>query len=427
MTAATAARAILGHGAVGLRRLDVRRVLRVVGPAWIVMLADVDAASVVTAAQAGSRFGYAMLLPLLLLIPVLYLVQEMTARLAIGTGLGHAELIRRRYGLGWGVAAVGSMVAIDLLAYVAEFAGIVLGASLIGIPAPVAVGGAFVLHAVTVLTGSYGRFERMALVLSLGLFAFVGLAIVAHPDARAVLGGLSPLQPFGRAGYADLVVANVGAVIMPWMLFYQQAATVDKGLRVDDLRAARWETMVGAIASELLMGAIVVAAAAMTVGRDSLQWIIAGGLALPSGLTALVSEGWGPLIAIGMIGSGLLAAIVISLSSAWAWGELFGWPHSLNLSLRRAPAFYALYLLEIVPAALVALLAQNLVAVVIGAMVLNVVVLAIPLTFLIRLSSDPSVLGGLANSRRRSVLMWAITGGLLALGLWSTASVLHGA
>ena len=164
MTAATAARAILGHGAVGLRRLDVRRVLRVVGPAWIVMLADVDAASVVTAEQAGSRIGYAMLLPPLLLIPVLYLVQEMTARLAIATGLGHAELIRRRYG-GWGIAAVSSMVAIDRLAYVAEFAGIVLGASLVGISAPVAVGGAFVLHAVMVLTGSNGRFERMALVL----------------------------------------------------------------------------------------------------------------------------------------------------------------------------------------------------------------------------------------------------------------------
>ena len=107
-----------------------------------------------------------------------------------------------------------------------------------------------------------------------------------------------------------------------------------------------------------------------------------------------------------MMGSGLLAAIVISLSSAWAWGELFGWPHSLNLSPRGAPAFYALYLLEIVPAALVALLAQNLVAVVIGAMVLNVVVLAIPLTFLIRLSGDRSLLGALANSRHRSLFLW---------------------
>ena len=409
--------------ALAMRRL--RHLLRVLGPAWIVMLADVDAASVVTAAQAGSSFGYAMLLPLLLLIPVLYLVLEMTARLAIVTGLGHAELIRERFGMRWAAVAVGSMVIIDLLAYVAEFAGIVLGASLVGISAGVAIGGALVLHAAMVLTGGYGRFERMALVLSFGLFAFVPLALVAHPEPGAVLAGLSPVQPFGRAGYLDLVVANVGAVIMPWMLFYQQAATVDKGLGPGDLKAARWETLLGAIVSELLMAAIVIAAAAATA-NGPLRAVAAGGLALPAGLAALASGGTGILIAIGMVGSGLLAATVISLSSAWAWGELLRWPHSLNLSLRRAPAFYVLYLAEIVPAAIVALLAQDLVSVVINAMVLNVVVLAIPLAFLIRISGDRSVLGDLVNSARRTALLWMLTAGLLALGLWSTISVFRG-
>ncbi len=259
------------------------------------------------------------------------------------------------------------------------------------------------------------------MVLSLGLFAFVGLAIAARPDPGAVLGGLSPIQPFGQAGYLDLVVANVGAVIMPWMLFYQQAATVDKGLGLGDLRASRWETLIGAIASELLMAAIVIAAAAAVVPGQAL---VAGGLALPAGLAALAHGPTGVLIAIGMIGSGLLAAIVISLSSAWAWGELFRWPHSLNLGVRQAPAFYGLYLLEIVPAAIVALLAQNLVSVVIDAMVLNVVVLAIPLAFLIRLSGDSTLLGGRANTPRRTMLLWVLTASLLGLGLWSTASVL---
>ncbi len=425
MTGATLGRALLGRGAAGVQRLELRHLVAVLGPAWIVMLADVDAASVVTAAQAGSQFGYAMLLPLILLIPVLYVVQELTARLAIVTGLGHAELIRERYGMRWGAVAVLSMAAIDLLAYVAEFAGIVLGASLVHIAAPVAVGGALLLHAAMVLTGSYRRFERLALVLSLGLFAFVGLALLAHPDPHAVLDGLTGAQPVGRPGYLDLVVANVGAVIMPWMIFYQQAATVDKGLGLPDLRAARWETLVGAIASELLMAAIVIAAAAASAAGP-VRALTAGGLALPAGLAALASDGGGVLVAIGMVGSGLLAAIVISLSSAWAWGELFRWPHSLNLSFRRAPAFYALYVLEIVPAAVVALVAQNLVAVVIGAMVLNVVVLAIPLAFLIRLSGDRTLLGTLANSARRSALLWSLTAGLLVLGLWSTASLLRG-
>ena len=387
------------------------------------MLADVDAPSVLTAAKAGTDFGYAILLPVLALIPILYLVQEMTARLAIGTGLGHAELIRERYGFRWGAVAVVSMVVLDLLAYVAQFAGIVLGASLIGIGAVPAVLGALVIHSVIVLTRSYRQFEVIAIVLSLALFAFVVLAVTTGPELPAVLGGLSPIQPFDRPGYLDLVVATIGAVIMPWMLFYQQAATVDKGLGPADLPAARTETLVGAVASELLMAAILIAAATAAMSGGAVEEVV-DGLALPAGLANLATGPTGVLIAIGIIGSGLLAAVVISLSSAWAWSELFHWPHSLNLSLRKAPAFYALYLLEVVPAAVVALVAQDLVAVVIDTMILNVVVLAVPLTFLVRLSSDRTLLGPLANSRRRSVALWMLTAGLLALGLTSLFGLL---
>jgi Mn2+/Fe2+ NRAMP family transporter len=380
------------------------------------MLADVDAASVLTAAKAGTDFGYAILLPLAVLVPILYFVQEMTARLAIGTGLGHAELIRERYGFRWAGVAVGTMVLIDLLAYVAEFAGIVLGASLVGVPAVAAVAGALVFHSAMVLTRSYGRFERITIALSLALFAFVGLAFLAHPEPAAILGGLSPAQPFGQPGYLRLVVATIGAVVMPWMLFYQQAATVNKGLGRGDLGGARAETFIGAVASELLMAAVVIAAAAAAASGGGVV-ATAGGLALPAGL-AILATGWARiLIAIGMVGAGLLAAVVISLSSAWAWAELFHWPHSLNLPVRAAPGFYLVYLVEVIPAAIIALVAQNLVNVVIDAMILNVVVLAIPLAFLVRLSSDRELLGSLANSPGRRVLLWTITIGLLAFGL----------
>ncbi len=416
MTGASLARSAARWGAVGMRRLDLRGLARVLGPAWVVMLADVDAPSVLTAAKAGTEFGTALLLPLVLLIPILYLVQEMTARLGAVTGRGHAELLRERYGFGWAAVAVVSMAGIDLLAYVAEFAGIVLGASIVGIPAPAAVAGALLFHSAMVLTGSYRRFERLALALSVALFTFVVLALTVHPDPAAMLAGLSPAQPLGDQRYLDLVVATVGAVIMPWMLFYQQAATVDKGLRAPDLRAARAETLVGAVASELLMAAVVVAAAAAMASAGPAG---AAAGALPAGLERLASGAPGLLIAVGMVGAGLLAAVVISLSSAWAWAELFRWPHSLNLGVRQAPLFYLLYLLEVVPAALVALLARDLVTVVIDAMILNVVVLAIPLAFLVRLAGDRAVLGPLANGPLRTAIAWTVTLGLLAMGLWS--------
>lgn len=388
---------------------------RVVGPAWVVMLADVDAPSVVTAGRAGTDYGYGLILPLLAVIPVLYLVQEMTARLGIATGKGHAELIRDRFGFRWAAVAVVSMAVIDLVAYVAEFAGIALGASILGIPAGEAIVGTLLVHSLVVLTGRYQGFERIALALSVTLFAFVGLAIGQQPDLRAVAAGLLPVEPGRASGYLGLAVALVGASVMPWMLFYQQAASVDKGLQPDDLPTARHETLIGAIASQLLMVAIVVAAAA-AMGRPAPTTVAPGLDQLPDGLARLASGPPGILIAVGLLGAGLLALVVISLSAAWAWSELFGWPHSLNHSLRRAPGFYAVYLVEVVPAALVALIAPNLERLVVGAMVLNVVVLAVPLAFLVRLSSDRSILGSLANSRRRAALLWLMTAGVLALG-----------
>ena len=403
----------------------VMRLLRVVGPAWIVMLADVDAPSVISAGQAGTDFAYATIFPLLLCVPVLYLVQEMTARLGIVTGKGHAELIRERYGVGWASLAVLAMVAVDLIAYVAEFAGIALGAALIGIPPALAIGGALALHSLWVLTGSYRRFEAVTIGLSLSLFAFVALAAAGHPDTAALLGGLSPLQPFADARYQDLVVALVGASIMPWMVFYQQAATAEKRLTVEDLPAARQETLVSAVVSQGLMVAIVVAAAAAMARATRVAPSSLGTVGvLPEGLSRLGAGGWGGLIAVGLIGSGLLAAVVISLSSAWAWCELFQWPRSLHLPVRRARGFYLLYLLEVMPAAGVALLAPDLVTLVLDAMILNVVALAVPLVFLIRLSSDRALLGPLANSRPRAALLWSLTAGLLGLGGLSLAHIL---
>ncbi len=421
MTAITAPEPLLGLA----RSLRLRRLLRVVGPAWIVMLADVDAPSIITAGKAGSEFAYASLLPILALIPILYLVQEMTARLGIVTGRGHAELVREHYGFGWAAIAVVSMLAVDLVAYVAEFAGIALGAQILGIGPGVAIGAALVLHSIWVLTGSYRRFEIITIALSLTLFGFLALAVGNHPDPGAVLGGLSPLQPLGNASYRELIVALIGACVMPWMLYYQQAASADKGLGRDDLAATRQETLIGATASQLLMGAIVVvAAAAMALPGNAVGGATSGLAALPEGLARLASGTPGVVIAIGLIGAGLLAAVVISLSAAWAWSELLGWPHSLNLSVRRAPGFYAVYVVEVVPAAVLVLLAPSLGQLVVGAMILNVVVLAIPLAFVIKLSSDRRLLGDLANSRRRAAVLWAVAAGLLLLGLDSLGHML---
>ena len=400
----------------------ISRWLRIIGPAWIVMLADVDAPSVITAGQGGTSSGYALLLPIFALVPILFLVQEMTARLALATGKGHAELIRSRYGPRWAAVSVGGMAVINFVAYVSEFAGIALGAAILGVPAPVAIVGALVLHAGAVLTGGYSVFERGAVLLSLALFSFVVLAIVGHPNLGHLFADLNPLPSDVPHDYFALVVAVVGASIMPWMLFYQQSASVDKKLTREDLKGSRIETLLGAFASQALMAAIVIAAAAAMESAPALS--SATVTQLPEGLARLASGGTGWLIAIGLMGSGLLALVVVSLSAAWGIGELMGWPHSLDLKPNEARRFYAVYFAEVIPAALVALTSADLVRLCIAAMVFNVIVLALPLAFIVRLTGDRELLGDLANSRRHSALLWVLTGVVLASGLFGMVQYL---
>ena len=400
----------------------ISRWLRIIGPAWIVMLADVDAPSVITAGQGGTSSGYALLLPIFALVPILFLVQEMTARLALATGKGHAELIRSRYGPRWAAVSVGGMAVINFVAYVSEFAGIALGAAILGVPAPVAIVGALVLHAGAVLTGGYSVFERGAVLLSLALFSFVVLAIVGHPNLGHLFADLNPLPSDVPHDYFALVVAVVGASIMPWMLFYQQSASVDKKLTREDLKGSRIETLLGAFASQALMAAIVIAAAAAMESAPALS--SATVTQLPEGLARLASGGTGWLIAIGLMGSGLLALVVVSLSAAWGIGELMGWPHSLDLKPNEARRFYAVYFAEVIPAAVVALVSADLVRLCIEAMVFNVIGLALPLAFIVRLTGDRELLGDLANSRRHSALLWVLTGVVLASGLFGMVQYL---
>ena len=399
-----------------MRAPAVARWVRVMGPAWIVMLADVDAPSVITAGKGGSESGYALLLPVFAIVPVLFLVQEMTARLALATGQGHAELVRSRYGTRWAAVSILGMAVINFVAYVAEFAGIALGAGIVGIPAPVAIVGALMVHASIVMTGSYAWFERLAVALSLALFSFVFLAVVGRPDIGQLISDLSPLPADVPHDYFALVVAMIGASIMPWMLFYQQSASVDKKLTRADLHGSRVETLVGAIASQALMAAIVIAAAAAMRSAPPAPAGATNLAGLPEGMARLASGGAGWLIAIGLVGSGLLALIVVSLSAAWGVGELMGWPRSLNLKFGQARRFYGVYFLEVIPAAAVVLLSADLVRLCVGVMVFNVIVLVLPLSFLVRLTGDRELLGDLANSRFRSALLWVVTLGLLACG-----------
>ncbi|MGO9751417.1 MAG: NRAMP family divalent metal transporter [Solirubrobacteraceae bacterium] len=349
------------------------------------MLADTDAGSIITAAQSGASWGYRLLPLELLLIPVLYLVMELTVRLGATTGKGHAEAIRERFGPRWAAFSVGALLVSVTGALISEFAGIAAVGRFVGLAPALTVSGAAAFLLLVVYGSSYRRVELIALALGSFELVFLVAAILAHPRFGTVASSLWSHQPVGQRGYLTLMAANVGAVIMPWMIFYQQGAVVDKGLRERHIRIARIDTAVGAVLTQLIMAAILILTAATLFGHGQSSLSSVGEIsnALSPYLGTVTSR---VTLALGISGAGLLAAIVVSLAASWAVAEAFGARHSLNDNPHSAPLFYGIYTGCVAVGAGAVLASSSFVRVAVDVEVLNALLLPVVIGFLVALA-----------------------------------------
>ena len=397
--------------------------LAVIGPGLVVMLADTDVGSIITAAQSGVQWGYRLLLLQLLLMPVLYIVQELTVRLAIFTGKGHGELIRETFGPVWAWISVTSLGVATIGALLTEFSGVAGVGELYGVPRAISLSlsAAFLLF--VVLTGSYRRVERIAVLLGLFEFAFFLVAYKAHPHGAELVSGLVHM-PLGDSHYQYLVAANIGAVIMPWMVFYQQSAAADKKLRPQHYVYARWDTALGSVVTQAIMAAVLIATAA-TIGKINAN----ASLSSIGDVTRVLVPVLGPDVGrlafgLGTIGAAMVAAIVVSLASAWGFGEVAGYRHSLEHHPFEAPWFFGVYILAVIGGAVIVGVVPNLVALNIGVEVMNALLLPVVLGFLVLLAFK-----ALPPERRlRGVYAWIVVGVALltaALGVYGGISGAH--
>jgi Mn2+/Fe2+ NRAMP family transporter len=384
------------------------------------MLADTDAGSIITAARSGAAWGYRMLLPQLLLIPILYLVQETTVRLGLITGKGHGELIRARFGPGWAYLSVGTLFLSSVGALITEFSGVGGVGLLFAIPPSLSVSVTAAFLVAVGLSGSYRRVERIGIALGAFELFFLVAAVLAHPAPRALGEGLLTI-PLQRPGYLYLLAANVGAVIMPWMVFYQQGAVIDKGLGPDALGRARADTLVGAVLTQAVMLSVVLVSAA-AAGHLGPRVALADVDGIVRGLTSVLGfEAARVVFGLGMLGASLTAALVVSIAGSWGVGEAFGLRHSLNDSWRRAPVFYALYTFAHVAGAALVLASRDLVTLSVDVEVMNAILLPLVLGFLLALEQKALP----AQWRRRGWrkgLLWALSGLVMAFGLYTLAT-----
>ena len=344
------------------------------GPGLLVMLADCDAGNVVAAAQSGAQWGI-RLLPLLLALAVpLYMVQSLCVRLGIATGRGYGALVRERLGRGWAALAAVALVVAVLSSLVTEFTGIAGIGEMVGVPRAVSLCGAASLLLALVCTGSHERVDRVAMVIGLAELAFFVVAWHARPDWPRLAREAGD-WPLGHPQFVYLAAALIGASFNPWMIFYQQAAIVDERRTSSDDRSARVETALGAVLTQCLTGAVLVAAAASLSSQGAAAGLRNVG-EIAAAFFGVAGEQAGRMIfGVGVLGASLVAAIVCSLALAWGLSEVTGHRGSLQTRPHRAPWFYGIYASAIAISAGLVWLEPDLVSVNVAAQVVNALLL----------------------------------------------------
>ena len=360
-------------------------ILMALGPGLIVMLADTEAGSIITAAQSGAQWGYKLLLLQFILIPILYIVQELTVRLGLVTGKGHGELILQHFGKGWAWLSVSTLAVACVGALVTELSGMAGVGAMFGIPAWQTILLTVSFITVIVWTGSYRSIEVVAMALGAFELVFIWIAFRAQPDAAQLADGITNI-PMHDSSYLYLATANIGAVIMPWMVFYQQSAVVEKKLTCLNLKIARWETAIGAVITQIVMASVLIAVAA-TIGKANAHISLDTVQQISQSLTPFLGENWGRIaFALGMSGAALVATIVVALTAAWGVGEITGFRRSLADHPKEAPWFYGVFTACLVLSGALVVSGINLVKLSVAVEVLNALLLPIVLGFLFALA-----------------------------------------
>ena len=406
------------HLAMRLKR-QVLIFLAVLGPGIIVMVADNDAGGISTYAVTGSKYGFSLLWILVILLPMAYYVQEMTVRLGAVTKRGHAEAIFEGFGPFWGRFSLIDLGIVNWLTLVTEYIGMTAAMSLFGVPAAVTFVAVTAILFAVVLSGKYWTFERLTLLFCAFNLVYIPAALWAMklPDVPGwgeVLRGLTvPNFPGGLTGeLIFIILANIGTTITPWQIFFQQSSVVDKGLDIHDIKFGKMDTFVGALLTCVVAAFIIITTGAAfhyhhppVAIEDARQTAEALVPLLPAGQGMLARR----LFAIGLFDAGFLGALCISLSTSWAVGEVFGWAHSLNKSVKDAPWFYVIYLGMLITSGLVVLIpGAPLIAITMFVQVVAVTLLPSALVFLILILNEPAFMGEHVNTRWQNIANWSI-------------------
>jgi Mn2+/Fe2+ NRAMP family transporter len=402
-------------------KIKIALFLAVLGPGIITANVDNDAGGIATYSIAGADFGYTLLWTLIPVTIALIVVQEMVARMGVVTGKGLADLIRENYGVRVTFYLMIALLVTDLGNTTAEFAGWAASMEILGINKYISVplGAWFVWW--LVVKGTYRFVEKIFLFACLIYFTYIVSGFLAHPPwGEILLQTVVPTFSFDPS-YLTMLIGLIGTTITPWMQFYLQSAVVDKGIKVEQYHASRWDVIVGCIMTDVVAFFIIVTCAA-TLFNQGIHIDTAADAT--RSLAPVAGKYAATLFAVGLANASLFAASILPLATAYYICEGFGWETGVDKTFRDAPQFYWLYTgLVIVGALLILVPEVHLIFIMFISQVINGLMLPFVLIFMLLLINKKELMGEYVNSKLFNAIAWTSTVVMIALTLMLVLSI----
>jgi NRAMP (natural resistance-associated macrophage protein)-like metal ion transporter len=390
--------------------------LSVVGPGIITAMVDNDAGGITTYSVAGARYGYSLVWSFLPILVALVIIQEMCSRMAVVTGKGLADLIREQFGVRVTFYAMLVLVASNIFNTISEFAGVAASAGLFNISKYILVPLAALAVWLLIVKGTYRSVEKIFLVACVFYIAYIVSGLVSGPDWNDVTRqSLHPNIDISSNAYIFMLIGVIGTTIAPWMQFYQQSSVVEKGIKLENYRYARWDVIIGAFVVNIVAFFIMIVCANILF-TNGIQ--IQSAREAAEALKPLAGDYCYFLFAFGLLNASIFSACILPLSTAYSVCEGMGWETGVNKRFREAPQFYTLYTLIIVIGAAVILIPNvPLIPIMLISQAANGVLLPFVLVFMLLLVNNKRLMGAHVNSVLLNVVSIVIIVAMIGLSL----------
>jgi NRAMP (natural resistance-associated macrophage protein)-like metal ion transporter len=377
------------------------------GPGIITSNVDNDAGGITTYSLAGAEFGLKLIWSLIPIMIALIVIQEMCSRMGVVTGKGLSDLIREKFGAKITFYLMIGMFLTNMGNVISEFAGVAAGMEVFGVNKFISVPISAFLVWWMVVKGTYKFVEKAFLVACVFYISYVVTGVIVKPNWGHVFNQFLHPHLSLNPSEMTMVIGLVGTTIAPWMQFYLQASIVEKGVKIEEYKFARFDVVMGSVVVHIIAFFIILVCAE-TLFRSGLRIETAKDVALS--LKPLAGKYCTYLFAFGLVNASLFAASILPLSTTYLICEGLGWEVGIDKKFEEAPQFYGFYSLMIFLGAGVILYPDlPLILIMYFSQVINGMVLPFVLIFMLLLINDKKLMGEHTNGLAFNTIAWVTT------------------